>query len=62
MKVEKWCVALAIMLLIAGFVGGQLVGYLNRRVAEGTEISSIRQNYERYVYEWIEDTNGRWVW
>lgn len=62
MKVTKWQMALAVVLLVATFVGGQLVGYLNRRVAEGTRVSSICQNYGRYVREWINDTDGHWVW
>lgn len=62
MKVTKWQMALAVVLLVATFIGGQLVGYLNRRAAEGTDVSIICQNYGQYVREWIDDTNGHWVW
>lgn len=62
MKVTKWQMALAVVLLVVTFIGGQLVGYLNRRVAEGTSVSSICQNYGQYLQEWIDDTDGRWVW
>lgn len=62
MKVSKVTIAMAVIIMIMAFFGGQLTGYLNRRVAEGTPVSEICHNMRFYIHEWIDDTDGRWVW
>lgn len=62
MKVKKWHIALGAFLLVLAFLSGQFTGYLNRRVAEGTPANEISQHALTFAKEWVDDTDGRWVW